>query len=270
MNFIIWSKDRASQLFLLLESMEKNIVTENKKIYCVYKASNSDYQFGYSVCRKRFPKVFFMEEMNFYDDSVSILETFSEKVCFLTDDTVFYSTTSLNEILQIYTYLNSNVSNIFSMRLGYNTHIQDHINGYSQHNLVVDKKEKDVVSWNPAKYPGFMNYGYPFAIDAHIYNVGFILPKVKSFVWKNTNELEGGLQKFNDKVFSLGSFVNSRAVNIPYNNLSGLTMTNTVNSCTLSGANQNLLLGKKIDIKTIEETKVVGCHQDIKLKWVNR
>jgi hypothetical protein len=270
MNFIIWSKDRPAQLYLLLESIKKNLLTANIFIHCITKSTSSEFAHGYEICRHNFKNVCFFEEKDFYNDSISCIENMTDKVVFLTDDTVFYSSTTLKELLQIYTFLNSKEENIFSFRLGQNTFVQDHINGYVQDFLVPDSKDGDIIRWCPSKYPGYMNYGYPFAIDAHIYNLEYILPLVKSFRWKNTNELEGGLQKYNYQVKDLGCFTNSRAVNIPYNNLSGLTMVNPNNSCTTMGANQNFLLNKKIDLETIENTKVIGCHQDIELKWVER
>ena len=266
MQFVIWSKDRAAQLYLLLESIDPFPFT----ITVLYKTSSPFYSNGYDICKKRFSYVRFVEENSFMEDSISIIEDSNNYVTFLTDDTVFYRNTNFKEMFDVYGFLGHKNSNVFSFRLGHNTYIQDHINNIKQSELVVDGNCNNVIFWNPNKYPGYMNYGYPFAIDAHVYHKDFILPLIKSFKWKNTNDLEGGLQNFNNNVNLLGSFRNSKAVNIPYNNISGLTMINLNNKCSLENSNKKFLEGCKINLGSIKKSEIVGCHQDVNLEWVIR
>jgi hypothetical protein len=267
MEFIIWSKDRAAQLYLLLESIDRVFSDFYHKTTVLYTFSDKKYEDGYNECLKF--NCDLIKENSFYEDSISILENARPKICLLTDDTVFYSPIDSNEYEQALNFLNYAANNIFSFRLGKNTIIQDHINQTKQIDLVPLRNE-DVNYWKASSYPNSMNYGYPFAIDAHLYNKHFLLPKVKSFVWKNTNDLEGGLQKFNKEVQDIGCFDNSRAVNIPYNNISGLTLVNDKNNISLEEANNKFLQGYKIDLRSIEQEKIVGCHQDVNLEWVER
>lgn len=267
MHFIIWSKDRPAQLYLLLESISKVFNGYYHKVTILYKSSDKKYEDGYNECLKF--GYDFVKENSFYEDSINLIEDARPKVCLLTDDTVFYDKVYIPQFESVLNFMNLCPNNVFSFRLGENTLVQDHINNIKQNELV-SVGYFDVKYWNPANYPAYMNYGYPFAIDAHLYNKQFLLSKIKSFRWNNTNDLEGGLQKFTKEVYSLGCFVSSKAVNIPYNNISGLTGINPNNNVSLEEANNKFLSGYKIDLNAIKQEKIVGCHQDVTLEWVER
>jgi len=272
MEFIIWSKDRSSQLYLLLESIDKCFRNVYHKVNVLYKATDG-FEEGYAACSREFcckPNGYnLIKEYDFYSDSIKLLEEARPMICLLTDDTVFYDTIEDRELEARFNFMNLDPRNIFSFRLGRNTVIQDHINQTKQKQLEQPCIDK-IIYWKPNTYPNYTNNGYPFAIDAHLYHKSFLLPKMKSFEWKNTNILEGGLQKFTKEVNTLGCFEKSKAVNVPYNNLSGLTMVNQNNNMSIQEANDVFLSGKKIDLRTIEETRIVGCHQDVELKWTER
>ena len=62
-NTIIFSFDRACQLHLLLESIEKN-AKNTFNINILYKFSNDEFKKGYELLKSKFININFIEEKN--------------------------------------------------------------------------------------------------------------------------------------------------------------------------------------------------------------
>ena len=251
-NILVWSKDRPAQLDALLTSLRKYIPSF---ISVLYKYSNDSFREGYEICKRDHQFINFHEEKDFYKDTIELSEI-SSAVCYTTDDTVvFNSVISLQEIRD-----NLSDSSVFSFRLGYNTVVQNHFCSILQPPLIPDKVERNLLFWNPNnRFYNGCNYGYPHALDMHMYRTSYIIPLLKSIKFKTTNELEGSLQKFNSRISTLFSPKESVAVNIPINNISGITKTNN-RSISPEQLNQEYLNGKRL--KYIFDKPVIGCHQD--------
>jgi hypothetical protein len=248
--------NRAAQLNTLLRSLRTYIPS---KVTVLYTYSSDDFKRGYDLCRLNHPFVSFIKEVDFYDDTIFCIEE-TDNICLTTDDTVVFR--SVNDL----SFIKSKLSNdtVFSFRLGYNTVIQDHINTYLQPALVPDSIEKDLLFWNPKKYQG-CNYGYPHALDMHLYSTEYLLPILKEIRFKTTNDLEGILQKYNNRINTLFSPKESVAVNIPANNISGLTGVNQ-HSMSMEDMNNEFLKGKELHY--ILDRPVIGCHQDFNFRMV--
>jgi len=257
-NILVWSKDRACQLNALLRSLRTYIPSS---VVVLYTYSNDDFKAGYDVVRAEHPFVTFIKENDFYEDTIYSIEGMrSNNICLTTDDTFIFN--SVNNLSFIKEKLSD--SSVFSFRLGYNTVVQDHIQGYLQPPLIPDYVEKDLLFWNPAKYQGY-NYGYPHALDMHLYSTSYLLPILKEIRFKTTNELEGILQKYNSRIKTLFSPKESVAVNIPLNNISGLTEVNK-RRMSMEEMNAEFLKGKRLYYQL--GNVIVGCHQDIEFRML--
>jgi hypothetical protein len=257
-NILVWSKNRACQLNALLRSLTQYIPS---RVVVLYTYSNDDFKHGYDICRQNNPFVSFIKEDDFYNDTLFCIDAMrSDHICLTTDDTVVFR--SVSDL----SFIKSKLSNdtVFSFRLGYNTVVQDHINTYLQPALVPDSIEKDLLFWNPKKYQG-CNYGYPHALDMHLYSTKYLLPILKEIRFKTTNELEGILQKYNNRINTLFSPKESVVVNIPANNISGLTGVNQ-HSMSMEDMNNEFLKGKELHY--ILDKPVIGCHQDFNFRMV--
>jgi hypothetical protein len=119
-HLIIWSKDRACQLHLLLASIYRNANNIFDKISIIYTYSNNEYKLGYDLVGSCFLTQNWVLESDFRQDTLRLMEE-GDYIAFSTDDTVIFSQMPKNPVLD--------ESRVFSLRLGYNTIIQDpHIN----------------------------------------------------------------------------------------------------------------------------------------------
>jgi hypothetical protein len=69
-QLIIFSKNRACQLHLLLESIEKNSNNIFDAIFIIFTYTNKDYFEGYNKLILRFPNVSFIVEDDFYNNTM--------------------------------------------------------------------------------------------------------------------------------------------------------------------------------------------------------
>jgi hypothetical protein len=258
-SILCWSKDRACQLNALLRSLRTYIPSS---VVVLYTYSNDAFKAGYDLVRSEHPFVTFIKENDFYEDTIYSIEGMkSDNICLTTDDTfIFNSVDDLSFIKK-----NLNNQSVFSFRLGYNTVIQDHITQTYQGPLIPDKIEKNYLFWNPSKYVNYCNYGYPHALDMHLYSTSYLLPILKEIRFKTTNELEGILQKYNNRIKTLFSPKESVAVNIPLNNISGLTGVNQYRM-SMEEMNTEFLKGKRLFYQL--GNVIVGCHQDIEFRML--
>lgn len=264
-KLLIWSKDRACQLHLLLESLEV-LSGESFDIEVIYKASSSLFEDAYSKVAYRFKTVSFVKETDFYENTVASLKCNHRNFAFSTDDTVCIRPFSLKG-------LSLNEGEVFSLRLGLNTIVQDMYRGAVQPPLNRYKNgifnNIPTVEWNPLDYHPNNNYGYPTGLDLHVFNrekmCALLCPKN---VFKTTNQLETYLFRHRHHFSSIKSFKESVAVNIPFNNMSGITTSGVYYGRSVEELNKMYLAGLKIDLSSIMSNKFVGCHQEVDFSMV--
>lgn len=276
-HLIIWSKDRACQLDLLLRSIQWCGIKPYVSV--IYKSSTDEFEKGYDLVNKKyntFDSNFALINQNLYlsksFNSATMAEVHSysnleywENIGFCTDDTVFYRKFPANPTS--FPLLKYNES--FSFRLGLNTLLQDYSVGSIQPPLNRYINGGETISWNPQEYHPLNNYGYPYSLDLHIYNRSNIQDCLEEFTFKNTNELEGGLSHRRSRITTMTAFKKSLAVNIPMNNMSGMTLSGQTTSCAKSTEelNEAFLDGYIIDFDELLQSMrngdaVVGCHQE--------
>lgn len=269
-NLIIFSKDRAAQLHLLLESLCSHQYYHLFDVNVLWKASSPEFAEGYSLCKYNWSTPQFHEEKDPFEfETKRQLAYSSSLVSFCTDDMVFFRPANL----QLLDYLNGGTfysACVFSFRLGFNTIEQDIHAGTKQPSLHKFLEQDGFIKWNPHNYHPHSNYGYPFALDTHVFRTEIILDCLRNKSFKNTNELESLLHRERHRISEIWSYKHSCAVNIPTNTISGVTRAGEKYSLDLVEANRNYLDGARLDLNSILMTKIVGCHQEIELKWQNQ
>lgn len=253
-GLLIFSKDRDAQLDLLLRSVNDNNLNCNVTI--LYKTGGI-FQVGYDTLRKKYPQHNWYHERNFQDDTKIILRSFLDNgltsFAFATDDCVLYRPLKFTPTV--------NHGEVFSLRLGLNTTVQNCHTGEMQPVLNTYVDYGSYLEWNPKNYNPQHNYGYPLALDLHVLYTQQIL-NMLNFNFYNTNLLEGNLQKFNSQIQIMRSFHESVAVNVPCNNLSGFTQTS--DNYSREELHNRFMARETLYVKP---DKIVGCHQELEFVW---
>lgn len=249
-GLLVWSFNRPAQLDLLLQSLD-HFCPNQFDVNVIWKGEG-DYEEGYIKCFGYHHRVWEHREFDFNAQTNYILG-FYPYCAISTDDTVVFQPFRLVEE-HLYGV------DIFSLRLGLNTIIQEPFSGRIQPALNRYSDEVGTISWDSRYYHPHSNYGYQFGMDMVLYSKRYA-ELVKEIPFKKTNDIEGFLSTHaRDKINPIiRSFKHSVAVNIPGNNLSGVTQAD--NSINFKETNDKFLEGKRFRLKEIEEMKVVGCHQ---------
>lgn len=258
-NFLIFSKNRACQLDLLLRNIKRLILlhTSNYNISVLY-TYDENHKYSYEICKTFHKNVSFVKEVNFQEQTKELL---NGTVCLLTDDTSFFREFNLP--------FHPKENECFSWRLGYNTLIQDHINNTYQPLLIPDEYYNNLISWNPNNYPNWCNWGYPFSFDGHVYSSKTLINILKDKNFKSTNDIEGILNSNRNLITKITANTHSSCVNIPCNNLSGLTECGKYHNYNMEYLKDMFVAGKRISPISILKKPVLGCHQEFEFIFYN-
>jgi hypothetical protein len=265
-DILIWSKDRACQLDLLLRSLFKNLPNFHTcHIYILYKASNDKFQQGYDIISKKYDVVL-IKENDFYTDTMFVLNNGSSHIMFLADDNVFYKHNELSSDRAVGLIENNGVCCV-SLRLGLNTVVQDYYTQLqSDMPKIFYRIDYDILIWEWRLVHRYHNFGYPFALDAHIYNKETILSNL-NFDFKDTTQLEGNycqqVEHFSKYMCCLEHSV---SFNNPTNTISNSGLTaGRDHGNSLEFLNDSFINGSQISLDNMEQADIVGCHQEVEI-----
>ena len=169
-NGLILSKNRASQLRLLLESISLNAPNLLGEIKIIYTSTNDEFAKGYEKLQseKILPNIVWEKEKDFVPDFLNALKTCeSEFICGIVDDCVFYKRLA-STANQIESVITDDVF-CFSFRLGLNTTMQNYLNPTEFVELGKYESNPFCVRWNWKEWSSKLNYGYPISLDGHIF-----------------------------------------------------------------------------------------------------
>jgi hypothetical protein len=268
LNVIIFSKDRAMQLHLLLESILLNFNVEDYKLNILYKASNDEYNRGYNMIRDLYPQFLYKREENFKSDLMSFFNN-SEYTVFLTDDDIIYQSLKLNND-ELHNIFMLTEANCFSLRLGLNTvncYTMQRLNkleNFNKHSFFHDTDLiEPVISWKVKD--GTNDYAYPMSVDGHIFKTEYIKNLCEVLEYSNPNLFEGFLSNFGKPEMIISSYGHSKLVNSPINrvqdtfqNLSGMKYKYSVEDL-----NEMYLDGLILNLEKMNFNEITGCHQEI-------
>jgi hypothetical protein len=267
-QLFIFSKNRACQLHLLLESIEKNSNNIFDSIIVIYTFSNKDYFNGYQKLISRFPGVSFIVEDNFHTTTINNINSLFEFTTFMVDDNVFYKKIDLTQekILSVFDNREKPIS-CFSLRLGLNCNYSHP--GNLSYKLGNHEKIGNFNYVNIREQKG--DFAYPLSVDGHIFKTDFIkkcLHKIGHF--SNPNVLESKLQNlmgeinpnmvFLDESVIVGVPVN--IVNDTHKNRQGIRFPFSENDLNIRYNNNEV-----IDYITMDFNNINGPHKEIEYKF---
>jgi hypothetical protein len=249
MDCLIFSKDRACQLELLLRSINDNFNGLNCQILTL--GSNDKFQHGYNIVRSKYPQHKWFKQNSLAEDIKNIIRTFSSKYCLcLVDDEVVISDYDIKEGFELLDIRND--LHTVSLRLHPSCNYCYTANMYDK----IPKYEKvgNLNLWRWADQNPAHDLGYPSCINSHIYRTeefkDYVCEKLKFY---NVNNLEGifNLQRKHFRPY-MACFDKPKTINIA-NNLtqSGNNRYGKNSMFTLENLNNKFLEGYKISTKNI-------------------
>lgn len=253
---LVFSKDRACQLDLLLTSLERNGNGILAPVV-VYRATTADHLAGYDLCRSTFPDVPFIPDTDgpftiSSDDGPDIY------ACFLTDDSVLYR--NLPPLA-----LPDGVL-CFSLRLGRNTRWCYPL-GRRQNLPRFDDKWM-YLEWDWTVADG--DFGYPASVDGHIFRASDLAAALQGLPpGVNPNRIEEHLVRHfaHDERRVMAAFPQSCLVGLPLNVVSDThrNRNGEIHGVSADDLLARYLAGERIQLDRLDFTGVRGAHQEIGL-----
>jgi len=265
-QLIIFSKNRACQLDLLLESIKINTVDLFDKINILYK-SDDEYISGYQILINKYPTINFHKENKFRMDLFKLIDDDIEATTFMVDDAVVYDKILTKKIDIVKPVVEEYF--IFSLRLGLNCNYSHPANLY--YNLGEHELDGEYLIFDYTKQQ-VGDFRYPLSTDGHIFNTRMIKDLLIEIEFNNPNTLEANLQRFvlsNSIPKNIKCFKKSKLVSIPANlvndtfkNRHGLEF-----GISEKELNDKYLGGEIIDFESLDFSDVNGPHKEIKYNF---
>lgn len=257
MNVIIFSKDRPSQLDLLLRSMKKFFIDWNKnKVYILYTYSNNEFGYGYEIAKSNHSDITYIKEKNFKNDLISLISDREEHTVFFVDDNVFKNKFSIED--KEFSYMKRDDVLCLSLRLHPNLNYCYPAAIKMNVPIMIDK---NLFDWR--RKDG--DYGYPMSLDGHIFRTSDIKSRIVNLNYKNPNSLESNLAATPIPRPLMIMYEDSKIINIPVNRVQ--TFNNNIHgNIDAKTINDLYLKGKRISMDNIVGFKNISCHQEIELK----
>lgn len=269
---IAFSKDRAAQLHLLLESI-KQIDTSGvllSNLFVIHKQSSQEYKEGYQLVQKEFgDTVFFPKEQNLLEDITKIVgNRRASHIMFLVDDQVMISPLTFR-MYDAFAMLAGQPCCTLSLRLGMNTTWQYQADRKTRMPSNFRVWRSNLYIWNRETIPTTDNFGYPLSVDSHIFRTDIIVPLLIQLQnVRIPNDLEAQLQKYLPFIPPLMACQeHSSFVSIPVNRVQDLFPNKTGKDLLPDYLNKRYLEGDRLDLEHILSQKVNGCHQELELRF---
>jgi hypothetical protein len=255
MNIIIFSKDRACQLDLLLNSMQKMFRESSEYVpSLLYTTSNVYYKKGYQQLKKKYKKVKFIKERNFKIDLIDNIDEDKEYTVFFVDDIAWKEPFSINcnEL-----HLMKDDSDILCLSL----RLDPNLTYCYAYNSEMKLPELDHnLCWNWAGVEG--DFGYPMSLDGHIFRTKEILPLISNLQYTNPNSLEGKLSEVPLKNKKMICLEKSPIFNLPINKVQTHN-SNRHGNISAKYLNDMFFLGYRIGLSPIIGFRNNACHQEV-------
>lgn len=267
-QLFIPSKDRACQLNLLLESIERNCPIFH--ITVLHTHSTYEFSQGYEKLRKKWKDVEWVFETDLRDNYLEIIrKSKSELFCHICDDCVFYRkfTSSYDDIIDLF----DEKTICFSFRYGVNTKIQEYKTQRSQRKQLQNYlSEGDLIKWKWVEYPPLENNSFIFGQDGHTFRTGQWLDILESVKFSSLASLESYLTMNQRHYMEFPFMISPKlscVVSIPTNSVQGQVYHSKENHVSTEELNERFLKGETISLDEIMKNDIVGAHQDIPLKF---
>jgi len=245
---LIFSKDRACQLELLLHSIGDNF-KELGIVSIIYKASNNKYSGAYDILISEYPKHNWILENNLVCDMKSVVNSFTTpSSLILVDDEIVINDFDIN-------YLDDVSDDVHCISLRLNPNITyshtSNVDSPRPNNFICGA---DLNSWDWSEADNCSDWGYPSCINSHLYRTEFLKYWVNNMSYHSVNNFEAiwNTHRHNFRPI-MCCFNESKTISIA-NNLTQTEYNNRHNNneeYSLENLNNKFLEGHRIDTKNM-------------------
>ncbi len=283
---IVFSKDRALQLDLLLKSIKQNFdLVEDMRV--IYTASNERHDQAYNQLKfeHRSWATFTKQESGhkhlFYYIYEACCLANTKYVCFFTDDNIVYQDTQEKDLADALELFKDPGFSCFSLRMGFNICERqvgkDTYHSFPYHVQFLKPDSNDsIVMWDRTTVPFGDYWSYFLSVDGHIFRKNDIVNMSQLIhIWtqieklkSSPNEFESKLQRFNYEYGPfMGAFTHSRVVNSPNNRVQNdaENRSGDVHSYTADYCNEMFLEGHRVNLESIDFSNIRSPHTELKL-----
>jgi hypothetical protein len=283
---IIFSKDRALQLDLLLKSIKKNFDFIDD-IRIIYTTSNERYEQSYNQLKFEhrswaiFTKQEVVNKHLFYYIYEACCLANTKYICFFTDDDVIFQETQENDLRDALKLFKDPAFSCFSLRMGFNIcerQVGENIYHTFPYHVQFLKPETNdsIVMWDRTTVPFGDYWSYFLSVDGHIFRKDDMVTMSQLMhIWTqieklkgSPNEFESKLQRFNYEYGSfMGSFTHSRVVNSPNNRVQNdaENRSGDIHNYSADYCNELFLEGNRINLESIDFSNIKSPHTELKL-----
>jgi len=198
MDVLIFSKDRAPQLDLLLRSMDESFQVRDRKVRVLFRFTSPEMERAYWSVFKDWEWAEPVKEVRVFQEHVgNIVREFEGSSClFLCDDNVFIEPVESEEFERVMGKFRSDARfHSLSLRMSPDT---DFCYPAKREMLVprfADDPDGDLV-WNwRTVVDQHTCWGYPMAVNTHVYRTSDIVPRILSGKFHSVNSLEAMLNR---------------------------------------------------------------------------
>jgi len=267
-NAIVFSEDNAAQLSLFLESVNKN-APDVFDINVIIKHTDEEFERAYDcvIYDNKLKGVNFIEsDNNFKDQVLKLLKTDHDYACFFLDDNIIYREINTEGIIK---QIESDDDIVcFSLRLGENT---KKCYTLGAENVLSDIEDcGDFMKWDWTLH--YLDFGYPFSTEGHIYRRKDIYKLTRKSVFMNAEDLEASLFEYTETFprNKMVSYKESSLVGAPAGRIQQSIEDEKEVMYKKSEArvrrnkmNKMFLDGEFINLESIDFSNIEGCHQKI-------
>lgn len=262
LDILIFSKDRACQLDLLLRSLKHRFREwQEASITVLYTYSNADLGRGYELVRAEHPKFEYRCELEtaacFRELTLGVIGR-NEHLAFLVDDDVFRADFT-TDCVEYEMFASDPQIMCLSLRLDPN---MDYC--YPRNRPMRAPRFAGALrwEWRAAEH----DWGYPMSLDGHVFRSAEIVPLIRSIEFHDPNSLEAALANSPLGNPEMICFARSKLVNLPINRVQD-TVRNRHGSVDAIWLNRRFLDGERISEQTVANASVRGPHAELPLIW---
>lgn len=278
---MIFTKDRACQLELLLRSIQEKMPSL-KHITIIVKATTPAYNAGYQKIFDKYPFYNWVRETNLINNIKSTISMFRQPYCVtFVDDEVLVNNNAPVPALQL---LESN-KDIHCISLRMHPEIEYTYTSNTQSpppaTFVKYKRDDDTVykgleifTWDWRKHSNSTDWGYPSCINSHIYRTDMFKQLTLQPQYANVNQLEGVINNQRERFApKMACYSRPSSINIANNLIQdGTNRHGTKPEFTPDNLNKKLLEGFIISSRNLyglkQKTATFECDYLFDRGWV--
>jgi SAM-dependent methyltransferase len=290
-NLTIFSKNRASQLHLLLESIKKYAIDVFQNVDIIYCHTDENYKKGYEQLKQCniLKNVTWIKELNFRNEFLNSVEKLPYSCC-LVDDAMFFRNITESEIQTIYQSLDD--PNVLAFLLGVGKNISYCYTANCQAVQPQFTNHDGYITWNWREVQNNSEFKCPFMVVGNVYKREILSNYLNNIQTDQLFPIQG-------KLVACGEFSNpnsieaalqltyqysNRGIEVKENELASwnqscivvhpMNLVQTVSSNQTCGMgfkelNNLYLQGKVIDLNAFDFTNIYSLHMEFNMTFNN-